>query len=85
MNELDLNVDKWFNFPDWTTTAIELWNDKEFIEKRINEQETYIQIQELKFFAGTISSERFRETVVIAFKVGNRFADRLKELNSNIA
>jgi len=67
-----------------TLTAIELWNDKKFIEKRIREQREYLdQLEDRRFDLPLMSTERFLELHYSAWDVEIKFINRLKELNEN--
>lgn len=61
---------------EWTPTAIELWNDKAFLEKRYEEQMQYLK--ELR--KREISKKRFDELRESALSIGIRIVDRLHEL-----
>lgn len=67
-------------FMTWTPTAIELWNDKKFIEKRIEEQQSYIQLLTVRRMVGELSLERFTELVKFAQLIWRKFEQRLIEL-----
>lgn len=66
----------------WTPTAIELWDDKKFIEKRIKEQGKYKYELEKRF---DIPQERKAELNIYCKLIYDRFVKRLKELNSDVA
>lgn len=66
-------------------TAIELWNDKDFCYKRKNEQLVYITNVCIKRDSGEISVERCSELVNCATVIFEKFRDRVKELNSDVA
>ncbi len=68
----------------WTLTAIDLWNDKNFIEKRIKEQEIYLTEILWKQECGLISKYRYFELRENAVDVLDRFEQRLKELRNEI-
>lgn len=80
-------VDKMHMELTWTPTAIELWNDKKFIEKRIEEQYFYAATLTSEQLSDrcTRSPERFDELIKAAQVVLERFQDRLKELNSDVS
>lgn len=67
-----------------TPTATELWNDKGFIEKRMEEQHDYIVLlsSEQRSDRCTRSKERYDELVEAADFQYKRFRKKLKELHS---
>lgn len=70
----------------WTPTAIELWCDKEFIKRRIEEQKAYLANLAFGFVTyGKPNVERRDELYKSAYDVCERFHNRLKELNSGVA
>lgn len=70
-----------------TPTAIELWNDKRFIEKRIEEQYVYaaLLLSEQMSDRCIRTRERYDELTRVAQIILERFQNRLKELNSALA
>ena len=73
------------SYEGWTPTAIELWNDKKFIEKRIREQMEYESIISWKEDSGEMNIERYREIMPSIIFQYDKFVKRLKELNSSVA
>lgn len=70
----------------WTLTAIELWDDKEFLKKRIKEQTNYlVRLVGRRYELPPISEERFVQLRDAAYWQMNRYIKRLKELNSHVA
>lgn len=66
----------------WTNkTAISLWCDKKFIEKRINEQDGWCKKLGDMHNKGLIYSDRFWDIYPTACFQRTRFINRLKELN----
>lgn len=70
-----------------TPTAIELWNDKKFVERRIREQWDYqtdiaLRWKERPTVEGYL---RYRELLVSSDTILIRFQNRLKELNGLVA
>lgn len=66
-----------------TPTAIELWNDNKFIEKRIDEQGDYIFLLSSEQFSDrcTRPYERYRELMDCAKVIQFKLEERLQELN----
>lgn len=60
-----------------TPTAKELWNDKEFLENRFWEQIQYLRDLSQR----NLSLERYNELRKSAIFIGNRFGDRMRELD----
>lgn len=58
-----------------------LWDDPDFIEKRINEQLDYLYTLRNKWINDEISDTRFNELHESALEQFYRFNDRLDELN----
>lgn len=65
-----------------TPTAIELWNDKRFIQKRKNEQIIYLFELQKRIWGHHISEERYELLLPSAESQLKKFENRLKELNS---
>ena len=66
-----------------TKTALELWNDKGFIQKRIKEQKEYIRKRFPNVEAFLYADKEEREYVRVAEFQLQKFEKRLRELNSN--
>lgn len=64
-------------FRQMTPTAIELWNDKKFLEKRIDEQWDYLT---KLMFNNELSDRRKTELYWSAHSVVQRFKKRLEEI-----
>ncbi len=63
----------------WTPTAIELWNDKKFIEKRIKEQEDYLWESNYNPYV-----KNQDDYIVSALSQLVMLKSRLKELNGDV-
>ncbi len=83
-----LILDMWIK-ENWTPTAIELWNDKKFIEKRIKEQDTYLfRLMNLTgggyhcgtFWLGKYATERHKELFDSAIEVKNKLNSQLAQM-----
>lgn len=72
---------------NWVPTAIELWNDKKFVERRIREQWDYQTDIALKWKERPTVERylRYRELLVSSDTILIRFQNRLKELNGLVA
>lgn len=68
----------------WTPTAIELWNDKKFIEKRIEEQISYgINLWRRWNCGDGVDDKRYSELWGYAVFILEKFEKRLEELELN--
>lgn len=74
-------------FSHITPTAIELWNDKKFIERRIDEQWFYLADLCMRYDSGygSLSKNRADELGESARFLYRKFENRLKELNGDVA
>lgn len=63
-----------------TPTAIELWSDKRFIERRVREQDEYLDRLVVRFRSNLITHDRYLELQSSAIESAIRFRDRLREL-----
>ncbi len=63
-------------------TALELWNNIEFLDKRTDEQHEYIVGVIEKQKRGEIGEERSRELIECADFIYKKFRQRIKELRS---
>lgn len=62
-------------------TANELWNDVNFLRRRLWSQVSYIlRLDYLYFIAKSLTKERYEELEQSAWGVMERFSNRLREL-----
>ena len=70
-----------YNFVFMSEAALELWNDIDFIAKRVREQISYRIEIFCRYKRGIISKERCEELSLDALVIQMRFINRLDEIN----
>lgn len=65
-----------------TPAAEELWNDFNFVSKRMHEQVDYLKTLGDRLSKGELSYGRAIELTLSQVEIFQRFADRARELNS---